>query len=67
MNTKNQGYLIEFIANNGYDSNIYYECGYNEYKAILHHTNGQHEQALQVVELIEDGKHLEAVMVGMNF
>ena len=35
MNTKNQGYLVEFIANNGYDSNVYYECGYTEYKTIL--------------------------------
>lgn len=25
------------------------------------------EQALQVIELIEDGKYLEAVMTGMNF
>ena len=35
MATKNQGYLLEFIANNGYDSNVYYECGYSEYKTIL--------------------------------
>ena len=35
MKAKNQGYLLEFIANNGYDSNVYYECGYNEYKTIL--------------------------------
>lgn len=32
---KNQGYLLEFIANNGYDANVYYECGYTEYKTIL--------------------------------
>lgn len=40
---------------------------YSAAQEILYDTNGEHEQALQVVELIEDGKHLEAVMVGMNF
>ena len=40
---------------------------YSAAQEILFDTNGQHEQALQVVELIEDGKHLEAVMVGMSF
>ena len=40
---------------------------YSAAQEILYDTNGEHEQALQVVELIEDGKYLEAVMVGMNF
>ena len=34
---------------------------------ILFDTDGQDEKALQVVELVEDGKYLEAVMVEMNF
>jgi hypothetical protein len=34
---------------------------------ILADTNGQDDKALQVVELIEDGKLLEAVMFEMNF
>lgn len=34
---------------------------------ILTDTNGQDDKALSVVELVEDGKYLEAVMVGMNF
>lgn len=34
---------------------------------ILADTNGEDDKALQVVELIEDGKLLEAVMVGLNF
>lgn len=34
---------------------------------ILKDTNGEDCKALQVVELIEDGKLLEAVMVDMNF
>jgi hypothetical protein len=32
---KNQGYLLEFIANNGYDSNVYYECGKEERDQIM--------------------------------
>lgn len=32
---KNQNYLLEFIADNGYGENVYYECGYAEYKTIL--------------------------------
>ena len=40
---------------------------YSAATEILYDTHGEHEQALSVVELIEDGKHLEAVMVGMNF
>lgn len=34
---------------------------------ILADTDGQDDKALSVVELVEDGKYLEAVMVGMNF
>ena len=34
---------------------------------ILQDTNGQDDKALQVVELIEDGKLLEAVMVDLTF
>ena len=34
---------------------------------ILADTNGEDDKALQVVELIEDGKLLEAVMLEMNF
>jgi flagellar motility protein MotE (MotC chaperone) len=34
---------------------------------ILADTNGQDDKALQVVELIEDGKLLEAVMVDLTF
>ena len=40
---------------------------YSAAQEILYDTNGEHEQALQVIELIEDGKHLEAVLIGMNF
>ena len=40
---------------------------YSAAQEILFDTDGEHEQALQVVELIEDGKYLEAVMIGMNF
>lgn len=35
--------------------------------SILEDTNGQDDKALQVVELIEDGKLLEAVMVDLTF
>ena len=34
---------------------------------ILADTNGEDDKALSVVELIEDGKLLEAVMLEMNF
>ena len=34
---------------------------------ILADTDGQDDKALQVLELIEDGKLLEAVMLEMNF
>lgn len=34
---------------------------------ILADTDGQDDKALQVVELIEDGKLLEAVMVDLTF
>ena len=34
---------------------------------ILTDTDGQDDKALTVVELVEDGKYLEAVMVEMNF
>lgn len=40
---------------------------YSAAQEILFDTDGEHEQALKVVELVEDGKYLEAVMVGMNF
>lgn len=32
---KNQNYLVEFIANNGYDANVYYECGKSEFNQIM--------------------------------
>ena len=34
---------------------------------ILADTNGEDAKALQVIELIEDGKLLEAVMVDLTF
>jgi hypothetical protein len=34
---------------------------------ILADTNGEDDKALQVVELIEDGKLLEAVMADLTF
>ena len=40
---------------------------YTAAQQILWDTEGQDDKALQVVELVEDGKYLEAVMVGMNF
>lgn len=40
---------------------------YSAAQQILTDTDGQDDKALSVVELIEDGKYLEAVMVGMNF
>lgn len=33
----NQGYLLEFICTES-GCNTYYECGYQEYKTILHST-----------------------------
>lgn len=35
MTAKTQGYLLEFIADNGYDANVYYECGHAERAQIL--------------------------------
>lgn len=40
---------------------------YSAAQEILVDSEGQDEKALSVVELVEDGKYLEAVMVGMNF
>lgn len=40
---------------------------YTAAQQILRDTDGQDDKALSVVELVEDGKYLEAVMVGMNF
>lgn len=40
---------------------------YEAAQQILFDTNGGHEKALSVVELIEDGKYLEAVMVEMVY
>ena len=40
---------------------------YSAAQQILLDTDGQDDKALSVVELVEDGKYLEAVMVGMNF
>jgi hypothetical protein len=34
---------------------------------ILADTNGEDDKALSVVEFIEDGRYLEAVMLEMNF
>lgn len=34
---------------------------------ILADTNGEDDKALSVVEFIEDGRYLEAVMIEMNF
>lgn len=34
---------------------------------ILADTDGQDDKALQVIELVEDGKLLEAVMVDLTF
>lgn len=40
---------------------------YTAAQQILLDTDGQDDKALSVVELVEDGKYLEAVIVGMNF
>ena len=40
---------------------------YTAAQQILLDTDGQDDKALSVVELVEDGKYLEAVTVGMNF
>ena len=40
---------------------------YSAAQQILVDTKGQDDKALQVIELVEDGKYLEAVMVEMNF
>ena len=40
---------------------------YSAAQQILMDTDGQEDKALRVVELVEDGKYLEAVMVEMNF
>ena len=40
---------------------------YNAAQEILFDTNGEDSKALQVVELVEEGKYLEAAMVNMNF
>lgn len=40
---------------------------YSAAQQILMDIDGQDDKALQVVELVEDGKYLEAVMVEMNF
>ena len=40
---------------------------YSAAQEILFDTNGTDETALKVVELIEDGKYLEAVSLNMNF
>lgn len=40
---------------------------YSAAQEILVDSEGQDDKALSVVELVEDGRYLEAVMVGMNF
>lgn len=40
---------------------------YSAAQEILFDTNGTDDTALKVVELIEDGKYLEAVSLDMNF
>lgn len=40
---------------------------YSAAQEILFDTDGTDETALKVVELIEDGKYLEAVSLDMNF
>ena len=40
---------------------------YSAAQEILFDTDGQDTKALQVLELVEDGRYLEAVMINLTF